>query len=169
MIDLGELLDRGEAHVRNMLLRDRAKSLTPIFHLVALDPSRDRVISVMWRNEIEKQLVLLEIKAAARDIDAVAVLVMTEAWTVSIKAAPTPWHAQRALDAVGPPSESPDRIEVVSIAVSDGENSRMRLLQMVRDKPGGRLVALVPHSDSGGGRNESVQGRIFDVLPRRRK
>jgi hypothetical protein len=56
----------------------------------------------------------------------------------------TPWHRQRVLDAAGRPSESPDRIEVVMIIASNAEGeSKAASLQIIRDKPGGRIISLV--------------------------
>jgi hypothetical protein len=142
-VDIQNLLDQGERHARSILLERREKSLAPLFHLVSPDGKHDAVVQVSWNNEITKQLRLIEVRRIAEEINAVASLMISEAWMVKAPKAPTAWHAQQALERMGPPSQSPERVEVVSLAADNGTEKVIRLLQMIRDKPGGRVISLV--------------------------
>lgn len=106
-----------------------------------------------WQNDIQKQLAIAEVKAISRKMHAVAAIYCGEVWMVKRKAS-----APLRLDE--PPSESHDRIEAVSIIATDGSETRSRILQMIRDKPGGRIIALVEDSDLQRG----FSGRLIDGL-----
>jgi hypothetical protein len=59
-----------------------------------------------------------------------------------------------------PRFSQPDRIEAVSVIATDGSETKARMLQMIRDKPGGRIIALVeePYLQRG------FSGRLIDGL-----
>lgn len=137
MNDLDKLLDQGEKHARKVLLEHRDPELQGFYHLIAPEGGQDQVIMTRWRNDIEKQLTILTIKSIAREMRAVAMLVMYEAWVLKLK------PGQEFLATTPRPSESPDRIEVVHLLATDGRNTKGKMLQMMRDKPGGRITALI--------------------------
>lgn len=43
------------------------------------------------------------------------------------------------------PSQHPDRVECVFMVATDGKTAVSRGLQIIRDKPGGRIISLVEH------------------------
>jgi hypothetical protein len=115
----------------------------------------------------DKEATIIEVKRRAREMGAVAVMSISEAW-MSRVVAPTPWHLNRRLPTMPPPSEDPQRREIVVIAATDGERSVAKLLQIVRDKPGGRIMSLVldePPDDGGG---VKIGGQMIGgIIPRR--
>jgi hypothetical protein len=50
----------------------------------------------------------------------------------------------------------------VMIAATDGERTRSKMLQIVRDKPGGRIISLI--EDPLSGRATSVEGRMIEGI-----
>jgi hypothetical protein len=163
---LADLVRSAERHAHKCLIERREPSLMGLYHLVAPEGGgQDAVLPCAWRNEIEKQIFLFTVKAAARQIGAVAAVCVHEAWMTRIPVGPTPWHAKRARENLTPPSQDPQRREVVMIAATDGKRTLSKMLQIVRDKPGGRIVALVeddlPHA--------SLEGRMIEgIIPERR-
>jgi hypothetical protein len=147
-----ELIDAAERHVRSILLERREPELQGFFHLVAPEGEPDALCIADWQNDIQKQLVILEVKAIARKMHAVAAVYCGEVWMVKRKA-----NAPLRFDE--PPSQSRDRIEAVSVIATDGSETKLRLLQMIRDKPGGRIIALV--EDPG---PQTLSGRLVDGL-----
>lgn len=158
---LDDLLMKGERHVRKMLLEQRKKELQSFYHLVSPSPSEpDAIMPVSWANPVEKQLALISVRAQSRKMGAVAAMFIGEGWSVQKLDHPSPWHAQRWLATVGPPSQSPDRVEVIEIMTTDGVENRSTLLQMVRDKPGGSIIALLPF----GRPNMGMIGPLIDGI-----
>jgi hypothetical protein len=157
---LDELIAGGEEHANKILIEERHKELKPMFHLVSADGKKDALIMTSWADDFEKKLAVAKIKQMSHEMGAVACMFMTEAWMLSVKSPPgtpnTPWHRDRELARIGRPSQSPDRIEVVIIVAGDGSEQRFAALQMIRDKPGGRLISLVKdHNASNLGTYES--------------
>lgn len=144
------LLDAGERHVRDMLLVQREKSLVPFYHLVG--PDTHAILMCRFGSEIEKQLQILAAKKAARQMGAKLAMFVAESWMVKMSVGE--W--ERRGDTMDPPSQDPRRIEVVSIAATDGKSSRGRLLQMERNRWNGRITGLValpePETAEFGGR-----------------
>jgi hypothetical protein len=166
----GDLVDRllrwGEAHARRVLIERGQSDLAPFYHLVPPDAGAQHVVVMaIWGSDIEKQLIVLNVKRLAQEIGAIAACFIGEGWMVKSPTQQpwTSWHEQRWLDSVGRPSESPDRVECVEVMATDGERYDGRLLQIVRDKPGGRVIALV-----GEGVPTAVRGRLIDdIIPKR--
>jgi len=143
MTVITDLLDAGEKHARNILVKRRDKSLTAMFHLVAPDGRPDAVISTPWGNDLQKQIMVAAVKSQAREMHATAALFLSEAWMATESIPLTEWHRKRAAEHFTPPSQRPDRVEVVSMIATDGRDTHGRMLQIVRDKPGGRVIDLV--------------------------
>lgn len=161
---LADLIEHAEAHAHKTLIERRERQLLPFYHLVTAS-GESVVIPLPWRSDIEKQLMLLGVKAKAKEIGAVAALFMSESW-VSIKRAPTPWHARRVMENLTPPSQDPERREAVFIAATDGADVRGSMLQIVRDKPGGRVLALV--KDEKPSSQAEIAGQMIEgIIPRR--
>ncbi len=135
-VDLDGLLERGEKHARRMLLERREESLRPFYFLVG-DDGKHTLIPIMWSNDVQKQLAVAAIKDAARKAGAVAALLVHETWRLDTRYTKRPWAGER-------PAESPDRMEAVQIVAMAKGQTRERSLHIVRDRPGGRIVSLVP-------------------------
>jgi hypothetical protein len=156
------MLDGGEAHVRNILLKRGEKQLTPLYHLFGPPGGDHAIIPCQFQSEIQKQIMLAEVREIARKMGAVAALFMTESWMVKIDQRSS-WHARRMLETMDPPSQHPDRIEAVTIAATDGTEKAMRVLQIIRNRPGGKIVSLIEEPPP-----EDILSRFLDgILPPR--
>ena len=157
---LEELIDNGEKHARRVLLVRGEESLTPLYHLVNAE-GEGAIVGVEFHSEAQKQIIVEKVREIAADFGAVAVLLMSEGWAVSY-----------SLDvdkddpvALGPsPSNHPRRIEVVSLAATDGKRTIGRMLFIKRI--GGRIEAL-ERRDPDTVENTVVEFGLADVLPRR--
>lgn len=160
--DLNTLLDAGEKHARRVLLLDGNPELLPMFHLVTpKEDEGDIVMACMWRDDTEKQMIVGTVRAKSHEVGAVAVMFIGEAWMLMVdNPGKTPWHMDRALEQAGPPSEHPNRVEIVALTVTDGKESRGRTLQIVRDKPGGKIISLVRQPDLAGVDGRMIEGMI---------
>lgn len=160
--NLTYLVRLGERHARRVLLKDHEKALMPFYHLLTREG--DVVIPCRWENVAEKETMAAVVRATARRTGATAALFVTEAWIVKrqIEKPLSEWHRRQAEEQMRAtvPSESPDRIEAVSIFATDGKNQRAAFLQILRDKPGGKIVALVKEQRSGG----EMSGRMLDGI-----
>lgn len=158
MTDLSKLLDNGEQYVRKALIEDREKSLLAFYHLIAPPGRQDEMIVATWENDIQKQITIAVVKDHAKKLGAVAAIFLGEAWMrKSADLDPPPEFMNT------PPSESPDRIETVMIIATDGRETRMRSLEMMRNKPNGRITALVNMSP-GGDEPQKLGGRLIDGI-----
>ena len=162
--ELNALVDHGVEYANKILIEDRHKELSPIFHLISRSGKEDAVVSTPWGNNFEKKLAVAQVKSMARKMDARMVLFMTEAWVTKHRTEKplTSWHArQEAAKEYPPPSESPERIEIVMILATNPDNEyASRMLQIVRHKPGGRIVSLVPDADAP----KTYESWIFDGM-----
>lgn len=150
-----ELLARGEAHARKILLEDREGALTSFYHLVCEGGDEDIIIPCPWRDEAEKQVFLDIVRNIARVVEAIAVMFCGEAWIVEV-------NDPAKIEGMDPASQQPGRIEVVTIIAAVGSEIAHRVLHIVRDKPAGRIVALAEKSHSGSG----IGGRLIEgILP----
>jgi len=153
-----DLLDTGEGHARRSLLERRERKLLAFYHLVV--PNYGPVlVPVTWQNDVQKQVAIAVLKEKARQLGAIAALFVGEAWMLRLK--------HRLDDHPRPlplPRESPERIEVVGIGATDGADLKWRVLQIVRDKPGGRIVSLVTGDQD---RGSPAMGNLLEgVIPR---
>lgn len=114
---LDDLLENGERHARSVLLELGQKSVTGFYHLITMAATRK----------------------LAREIGAVAAVWIGEAWVASYDRDSIP--RDRPM-----PSEAPNRMEVVVIIATDGDQTKARFLDMQRGEAG-RVVALVNHVD----------------------
>lgn len=139
--ELKDLVEQSVAYVHKVLIEERQKELMPIFHLVAPPGGQSAVVGTPWNSKFEKQLAVAQVKAMARSIDAQAVVFTTECWLVK-RDTPTDWHRQRIHNVI--PSQEPDRMEAVMIAAKNkARDTEVVTLQIIRDKPGGRIISLI--------------------------
>jgi hypothetical protein len=164
--DLKALIEGARKQAHRVLIEKRQDQLIPFYHLIVPGEGRDVVIATPCRNEDERVASIAAVAATANMVGAVAALFLSEGW-MSVHDMPlTPWHANRLLANHPPPSEDPKRKEVVFALASDGEQTECARWQIVRDKPGGRIIALVEDDIS----NNTIESRLMDgIIPKRRK
>lgn len=142
--ELKELIEGAVAYANKVLIEDGKPDLMPIFHLISPGRLRDMVIGTPWSGDEEKEMAVAKVKEMAHSIDAQAVMFSMECW-LKVEPAPlTPWHARHQSENWVRPSESPDRREAVLIfGMNKARETVTASLQILRDKPGGRIISLV--------------------------
>lgn len=158
-LNLHQLVDWAKTHARNVLVERREKQLLAFYHLVLPGEQKDAIIGVTWQNDIQKQLTMLGVKAAAQKFHATAAMFVGEAWMVRLD------KREPGLDMsnLPAPSQHPDRIEVVQIVATDGPNTIATALEIKRDARG-RVVALEELGLPGEG--QWLHGRLIDgIIP----
>ena len=167
-VTLQDLIDLGVRHAHKILIEERQPSLKHFYHLV-LRNGDTALLPVAWNSEIQKQLTLLGVKKAAEKLDAVMAMGISEAWALVSPRPRSKEDSEAWLDKAlrDPIRESPQRQECVMIFATDGERSIGQMLHIHRDKPGGRIVALVPNEVIASGESHMLEGRLIDILPRR--
>lgn len=141
-ITLDGLLDMGERHARDILLRRGEKSIAPFFHLVGPPGEDDRLVGAWWTNDAEKEATAEAVARLARDMQARAVMFVSEAWVVAL----TRSESRKAFEDgyVLAPAHDPRRIEVVALTARDDQGKTVaRDLIMERDAKG-KIIALEP-------------------------
>lgn len=131
-VTVDKMLAAGEAHARKVLLEEREERLTAFYHLVLPDGGDNIIIPCLWRDESAKEMIVETVKEIARRVGAVGVMFVGESWMVRVEGETIP-------STMDPPSQQPGRVEVVTIIARTREGTGQRLLQMVRDTPGGPL------------------------------
>lgn len=136
---LDDLLENGERHARSVLLELGQESVTGFYHLITPPEQEDVVCFTQWEGEADKRAMMAATRKLAREIGAVAAVWIGEAWVASYDRDSIP--RDRPM-----PSEAPNRMEVVVIIATDGDQTKARFLDMQRGEAG-RVVALVNHAD----------------------
>jgi hypothetical protein len=168
-ITLEQLVESGEKHARHHLLEKRDPELQAFYTLIT-DQNEMIILPCSFKDDFEKDVTVATVKATAVLCHAVKLVYISEAWMLKLPKALTPWHADRQMANLPKPSESPDRIEVVQIIASDGITVRHRALQMVRNKPGGKLISLIPMAELSDGERTNYMGRMIDgIIPPRKE
>ena len=161
---LEELIDGGVAHAMRILVEERHKELQPFFHLV-LPNDEMALVPVRWANETEKLIVLKGVRHVAKELKATMVMTMSEAWAVAAPDNIKTLEAGREwLKKQDPPSESPQRKEIVIICATDGERTICRSLRIVRNRHTQKIDRL---DEDEGGIATQFTGRLIDILPKR--
>jgi len=151
---LEELIELAEQHVRDIFFVEKLEGFAPLWYLVSKHKGQDCVVLTPWDGDLEKEHCVNKVKELAHSIEAEALCFSTECWMLDIK------EGSRQERLNERPSESPNRIEAVLIIAhgfdgADAKRLRKRTiaksLRMIRDKPGGRLIALENYGDMGDG------------------
>lgn len=155
MVDLTQLVEmlveHGKAHARKILIERGETSLTPICNMFDRQGG-SIIIVVRWSNDFEKQGMIAALRRKAKEMDAKAVLYISEAWF---------YHPNDGDDLI-PASQHPKRLECVSIYVTDGTHTKYVLLEMIRDPHTERVTDLIERKMPEGLEIES----IFDgIIP----
>jgi hypothetical protein len=124
MSNLKALIEGARKQAHKVLIELRQDSLTPFYHLVVPGDGKDIVIATSWADEAEKVAAIAAVAATAEVVGAVAVLFVGEAWmSVYDTKGMTSWHRDRLLANAPPPSQNPQRKEVVFAVATDGEHT----------------------------------------------
>ena len=159
MPNMIQLLDYGEGFIRKLLLDEQRPELMPMYHLIS--PDEGVVLGCPWSCEEEKLAMVEMVKQKSREIGATVALFMAEAWVSRSPAGLSRKEADRWVANSAPPSQQPDRQEVVQLIVTDGDQLKTRVLQIKRGE-GGSIVALVMEPDGP----ELMTGRLIDgIIP----
>jgi hypothetical protein len=152
-LTLSKLVELAGEHARNVLIDKHEPHLMASYLLHGPDASK--VIGCIWRNFAEKELVIADVKRHSRAMRATMASFVTEAWAV-----------ERPLE-IDPtqviPSEEPDRREYVIACATDGKRTESRTWQIVRDRPGGAIIALFAADEKSQGQigfNRMLDGII---------
>ena len=154
-ITLKQLLDNGERHAREILLKRRQKMLMPFYHLVTADANF--LVPVQFNGDFEKDLAVLQVKTLAHAKQAIMAMFVAESWMAV-------YGKDDNLETAPRPSQRPNRVEVVMLVATDGNSVEGRVLRMVRDRQN-RLTGLEVHDDYPG---RLTGGRMIDgIIPGR--
>ena len=153
-LTLDQLLKILEIHAHKVLIELHQPSLMPMYHIHG---DKDIAVGCLWENEDQKLMALREIKLLCKKTNATMIGFVSEAWITK--------HSTGVdLSSVTLPSQSPDRIEVVSVFVSDGITTKTKDWQIMRNEPNGVILCLAPMNETTG----KFKGRMIDgLLPKR--
>lgn len=155
MLSLDEMLRLAGEQARKILIEMGHPNLMPCYVLAGAKGDM-LVVGCAWSNDDEKAAALIEVRRVARDHGAVALSFVSEVWMVDSREMPDALMMR--------PSENPKRREYVFAVATDGERTAAARQQIIRDKPGGKIIALVKEEF---GVEDCFGGRIIDILPRR--
>lgn len=158
--DLESLVQIGGDHAKQVLIGKPRAELLTTYLLYRNGANGDLEIEAMvcpWRDELEKIAIIETVRAHAHAIGAEALSVISEAW-VSV-------YPLGGLAGRDPPSQRPDRVEIVFAVATDGDTVKAGRWNIRRKNPGGPVTALV-REDVGDGK---FQGRLIEgILPKRK-
>lgn len=155
MLTLDQLLEMAENQARGMLLEEGVKQLMPTFSLVSPE-NAITIVGCSWENDMEKQLMIADVKEKAREINAVSMVTLSEVWATVHPPGIDP-------ESVPKPSQSPERKEMVIAVATDGVNTKARILMIERDWKG-KIRQLVLEPKMSG--LDFFSGRMVDgILP----
>lgn len=157
MTALDEQLDHAGRYAHSVLIDNRHGELTATYFLTNAK-GEITAVACPWRGEAEKIATLAAVRKIAADCKATTLLMVSEVWMTE-ESPDTP----RALRVQ--PSQNPKRREFVLALATDGQKTKTARWQIVRDRPGGSIIALVadPIGDA-----DQFSGRIIDgILPPR--
>lgn len=138
-----DLMECAEYGVRRIYAADPKHELMAMFHCRP-QSGPDLVIATPWRNEFEKVAVLAKLRTIFRERGIVAYASIGEAWcSMSTTIKPRPDGSIPRFYPGDPPSQQPDRFEVLMIMATDGTTVKSRAWRMKRDSRG-RLLDLEP-------------------------
>lgn len=127
---LTELLDYADRHAHRILIQQQRDQITPVFLFQKKDGT-PVFVATPWSSPAEKNLMIAGVKDLMRQQGAVRYSFLTEAW------------ASDTATSDKPPSQQPDRWEMVIALAADGVNQEYRWWRIQRDRRA-RVKALVP-------------------------
>lgn len=146
---LENMLDIAGAHAENVLVALGFEQLTPAYLLIYPEAAgfSVEIISCIWENPDQETAIVAEVRKRAREIGAVALSFVAEAWS-----------------RLG--TDDPEPLELVIASATDGEQKRFRSWKIVRARSDGPIISLIR------GRTAAAAGTaenrmIDDILPQR--
>src|SRR5665213_4059533 len=147
---LDELIELAERGARRNFKNDPRTQLLLTF-IGRTRYGRDVIIGVEHKTTFEKIVSYAHVKKVFREHQVVAYVQVAESWLAEVEGGQIPDL---------PPSQHPKRQEIVSIAATDGINSKAKLLIIVRARDG-RVVELVAKPEVAG---TMLSGQALDLL-----
>lgn len=153
MVNLDNILNFAGKHARTILIEQGAKDLMPVFCLET--PSgAGIIIGAPWENEQEKLNCIEAVRQLAREHKAVMCAFCGEAWVTKHHLHNNPWDGT-------PPSQSPNRHEVVFAIATDGRETKGVSWLIVRDEKG-KITDLIREDHDC----KEMGGRLIDnIIP----
>ena len=151
MKSLDEMIEGMHEHAREMLIGDEKTQLIPFFHIQFKDRP-DSIMATPWRDDHEKRLTVLAIRAALKQFrpSVVNYAMIAEAWMLEQDHKPT----ERDLL----PSQSERRKECVIVSAGDHKGAKMKMWEIIRDDKG-KPVDLVAQAEY-----DHCEGRMVNLL-----
>lgn len=153
-LTLRDLIRLAGEHAERVLLEMKHDSLLPSYCLFNAE-GEGLIVGFPWTDDSEKAAILRRVKSAAADHRATAFSFVSEVWMTDTRTE----HDALMIR----PSEHPRRREYVFAVARDGKATETGRWQIVRDRPGGAIIALVadPTTDPGIFTGRLVEG----ILP----
>jgi hypothetical protein len=130
-------------HMAHQVLLKEHESLMPTW--LYLRPNGELgIIATPWRDELEKEIMVLRVREELRATQALLYAFVTEAWVAS---APSEWSPGKQLPLR--PSQHPDRQEVVIAFATDGQLIEWKSWDTKRDYHE-QIIALAARKDFEG-------------------
>lgn len=130
MKTLTDLLDAADRHAHRILIEQKREQITPVF-LFEKKTGELVFVATPWDSPVEKRVMVNAVKMMMRDQEAVRYSFVTEAW------------ASGNATEDKPPSEQPDRWEMVIALAADATTQEYRWWRILRDRRD-RVKALIP-------------------------
>jgi hypothetical protein len=144
---LEELMELAHQVGKDIIL-SKGEDLMPMWIIVAADGAYD-IVGTPWKDEAEKVITVLAIKAKLREENALAYSLLSEVWQADAPPGfkptdPRPWRTVE---------EAPNRHEAMMVIAATPKLHKMRSWEMHRDESG-KVCALGEQKDieSAGGR-----------------
>jgi hypothetical protein len=142
------------------ILIGTTEELMPLWHIVPGDGSPHVIVGTPFEGGPSKDMVAFAVSKLMRDHQAVKYAFMSEAWMATVKQ--EDWNEDGDNT---PPSERPDRIEIVMVlAQGYDEPTIQRAWKILRGEDGKTCIGLEEMPDPG---YDGIQGRFANLLPPR--
>jgi hypothetical protein len=151
MTNLEQLVELAGTHARTVLTLLN-KPLIPTWVLVD-DKGKVSIIATAWDDQREKETCVAMMRTRMREERIVAYSMVTEAWSAT---QPKGW---KVTDPHVPPSQNPQRVEIVLALATNGKETEWRRWRIERNATG-RVVALEPEALA----HEQVVGWMANML-----
>jgi hypothetical protein len=158
---LDELMSEAERFARRHFDPPTRRFLPPTF--IGADARGRRVVVIgSWATEMQKVAALAEVRRYFRQHQIIAYGSVTESWISPTLNAELVRRGERMLGDRRP-SQMPDRIEYVTVVVTDGIQTKGTMLAMTRDAKG-RVCRLERDESFPQGPNAEWCGRMTELL-----
>lgn len=143
MVDLDKFLESAYQQARRVLLNKKDAELTPIWAMIR-DDDEIMAVGTPFQGPADKPLVAAYMRDFMTKNNVVAYCFLCEAWMAVLP------RGIKSTDGFDPPSQQPNREEIVIALASSATETKSRQWMMVRDKSG-RVTALPERKFEGAG------------------